>query len=409
MSRTPLRKASYLALSLTVMASVAACSRSDKTSSDNGPIVIGSTLPLSGPLSVLGDLIRTGEQQAIDEVNADGGVTVNGVKRKVELVVLDNATDPNEVTRQATALVQDEGAVALVGSVTPPLSISLSSVGERLKVPTLVTNTPILSWQAGNPDGWNYAWDAYVDEAQQTQLDFEAAALADTNQKVALFTDTEDDGVTMGDLWETEAEAAGFTVVYRADFPVGTTNFAQYIEEAKAAGAESVFGIMIPPDAIALWKQMKALDYSPKVMTCQKCSHTSAWPDAVGPLAEGTMQFGWWAPDLGYADSEHIEDLWGDTIPLVDLQTVAINYGLTKILLDAIGRADTATPEDINRALADTNLDTSLGKVTFDDDNTFRMPAFMNQWQGSDVARVFPTGEGAADMIAPMPGFIDQG
>jgi branched-chain amino acid transport system substrate-binding protein len=407
---------------LTHMASVAAllvavggtvgCGGSSTSSADSkssegsasGTITIGSTLPLTGPLAPLGNLVKTGTEQAVADANADGGIRVGDGKRKVKLVILDNKTDPNQVTEQARTLITQDKAVALVGSVTPPLAIPLSNVVERSRVPAVISNTPVLAWQAGNPNGWHYAWDVYTNEQQFTALDFQSAALVNTNKKVALFTDTEDDGVVIGKLWTQEAPKYGFKIAYRAQFPVGTTDFGQYIKKAKAAGADVMLAIMIPPDAIALWKQMKALGWAPKIASCQKCSHTAAWPQALGPLAAGAMQMGWWDPGMGHPGTDRIQELFKN-VKLIDRQHIAANYAITKVLLDAISRAGSSDPAKINEALRTTNLDTVLGPIKFDDKNTSTLKAFMNQWQGSDVKRIYPPGDGAAAPVSPMPGF----
>lgn len=370
------------------------------------PIVIGSTLPLSGPLATLGQIVATANKQAVAEANQKGGIVIGGTKHTVKLVVLDNKSDPNQVTQQARRLVLDEHAVALLGSFTPPLSIPLSNVAEQLKVPALFTNTPVLAWQSANKAGWKYAWDAFVNEAQQTTIDYEAARLANTNKRVALFTDTEEDGFVFGKLWEQEAARYGFTVVYRAKFPPLTVDYSQYIEQAKAANADVLFSIMIPPDGIALFKQAKGLGWSPKVASCEKCSHTRAWPPALGELGQGTVMFGWWAPDFGYLDTAHIMALWGKKYGLTtDLETAATNYGLAKVLLNAIRRADSTVPAKINAALATTNENSAAGHVKFDRKHTFTIKAFARQWQGNRQVRIWPTGKGAAKMIAPLPGF----
>src|ERR1700722_14500861 len=208
---------------------------------DAKPIVIGSTLPLTGPLQSLGAIVREANEQAIADANSAGGIELGGVKHKIEYKVLDNQSNPNLVTQQARTLVLEQNAVALLGSFTPPLSIPLSNVAEQLRVPAIFTNTPIEGWQAANPKGWTYAWDIFVAEPQMTALEYDAASLAQTNKKVALFTDTEDDGVVFGDLWAKEAAKRGFEIVYHAKFPIGTSDFGQFIQAAKSANADLVF------------------------------------------------------------------------------------------------------------------------------------------------------------------------
>ena len=199
----------------------------------------------------------------------------------LKLVVKDNKSDPTVVTSAAKSLINDDKAVALLGSVTPPLTIPFSVVADSEQIPAISTLTPTLAWKGANASGWKYSYDVFVDETEQTLANFKASDLVTTNKKVALFTDTEEDGKAMGGLWEKQAPAAGYTVVYRAEFPVGTTDFSQFVQKAKASGAEVMIAQVIPPDAAALWKQMKSLGYAPKTAWPEK-GGTTSFPQAVG-------------------------------------------------------------------------------------------------------------------------------
>src|SRR5258708_4711556 len=178
-------------------------------------------------------ILKAGYQAAVDDANAAGGVKVNGTQAKIQLVVLDNASDPKTASSQATTLYLQDNAVALLGPFTPPLTISVSNVAERLKRPLIATATPVEAWLAGRPTGWQYSWDVFFDENQQTNLVFQTANLTTTNKRVALFTDTEQDG---------------YTIVYHAVFPVGATNFSSQIAAAKAANAQVLISQMISTD-----------------------------------------------------------------------------------------------------------------------------------------------------------------
>ena len=146
------------------------------------PIVIGASLPLTGPLEAFGTSLNTGYQQAVDEVNAAGGLSVGGQQRLIELVVQDNQTSPDLAGEQVRNIVLDDGAVALLGPATPPLSIPVSVVAEQLEVPTVITITPIRAWQGANETGWNWSWDVFFDELQMTQTQFQASDLVEDQQ-----------------------------------------------------------------------------------------------------------------------------------------------------------------------------------------------------------------------------------
>ena len=58
-------------------------------------IVIGASLPLSGPLAGFGSFQQWGYKRAVDEVNKAGGITVDGQRGLVKLIIRDDKTDPN--------------------------------------------------------------------------------------------------------------------------------------------------------------------------------------------------------------------------------------------------------------------------------------------------------------------------
>ena len=115
-----------------------------------------------------------------------------------------------------------------------------------------------------------------------TKLQFDVADTVNTNKKVELFTDTEQDGQVIGALWSQNAPEMGYKDVYHATFPVGTTDFSSFINKAKASGAQIVTTQMVPPDGVALWKQMKSLGYVPKLAFCEKCGNNGGWGQSPG-------------------------------------------------------------------------------------------------------------------------------
>src|SRR5258707_5335732 len=140
--------------------SIAACGGSGggTTSTQTATIPIGATLPLSGALASVGVILKAAYQQAVNDANAAGGIAFNGGKAKINLILLDNASDPNTATSQATTLYLKDNAVALLGPFTPPLTIAVAQVAERLQRPFISTVTPIEAWLSGRPAGYKYSW-----------------------------------------------------------------------------------------------------------------------------------------------------------------------------------------------------------------------------------------------------------
>jgi branched-chain amino acid transport system substrate-binding protein len=375
----------------------------DRASADE--IVIGATIPLTGGLAAFGGQEKIADTLLVNEVNAKGGITIDGAKKKVKLVILDSKSDPNLTTTQARTLVLQNHAIALFGTIAPPLVIPLSAVADQLKIP-MTHHTPIQAWLGGRTSGWKYSWDVFFYEPQMTTTQFRAANLVKTNKKVVLFTDTEPDGVVMGGLWASTAPKFGYKIVAHEKFPVGTTDFSSYIQDAKSAGAEVLIAQMIPPDAIALWKQMKAGGYQPQVAVCEKCSYNSGWGTALGKLANGTMVADIWSPVYKYPDWQKLlatkSKFGGKMSPGVS--GVAMSYSVGKVLLDAIAKAGSTDGSKINAAIAATNAVYPTGRVKFNAKHYSAIPAVQTQWQNGGTVIVWPKLKGGGKLEAPVPG-----
>lgn len=373
---------------------------------DSGPIVVGASLPLTGSLAVYGPLIRMGYQQAMDEVNRNGGLKIGGNRREISLHVLDNQSDSSMAGEQARTLVLRDNAVALLGAASPPLNNPLSVVADELKRPLVMSFVPIQNWLSSRPSGWHYAWDMFFDESHACNVMYRASNLVKTSRRVALFTDTEPDGVVMGGLCTQKAPKFGYKIVYHASFAVGTTDFSGQVAAARAAHAQVLLANMTPPDAIALWKQMKAVGYQPRIAFCGKGANNGGWRRALGPVAEGTMTADWWSPSMGFPQSRRFVSRYakqfGGRTP--DLSSIVAAYSVARVLFDALVTARSTDPEAVNTALARTHKTYPLGPISFGPNHAHALVYLMVQWHGVNTVRVFPTGQGAARIEAPPRG-----
>jgi branched-chain amino acid transport system substrate-binding protein len=404
--RTTCNVARSILSCLLLALSIAACGGSaNGGATSTQMIVIGATLPLSGALASVGVILKAGYQAAVDDANATGAVKINGTSAKIKLVILDDASDPNTASSQATTLFLKDNAVALLGPFTPPLVIAVSDVAERLKRPLITSVAPIEAWLSGRPSGWQYSWDVFFDENQQTKLIFQAANLTTTNKRVALFTDTEQDGVVMGGLWEQTAPQFGYQIVSRARFPVGTTNFSSQIAAAKAANADVLITQMVPPDAVALWKQMKSLGYHPKIAEGEKGAATTTWLQGLGSVGEGVLISNFWSRALNYpGDSTLItKSQKAGFSATIEIAGFIMGYSLTQVLFDAINSTNSTDPATLNTAIGKTNKTYGAGPIKFATNHADAIPAILLQWQNGNTVQVYPQVAGAT-LEAPTPG-----
>ncbi|MFD0636691.1 ABC transporter substrate-binding protein [Catenulispora yoronensis] len=187
--------------------------------------------------------------------------------------------------------------------------------------------------------------------------------------------------------------AAGLQVVGDYSFPVGTTDFSSFIDDAKSKGAQLVAGQMVPPDGIALWKQMKALGFQPDAAFVAKAAAGNSWPKALGPIAEGTLSDAFWSPGTGLANSQALMGTLGKQYPgnMSDLNIAVLGYTVAAIVTDGIKSAGSTDPAKLNAAIGKTDADYPLGHIKFGDKHTAATPFLLTQWQNNDTVLIVPS------------------
>lgn len=83
---------------------------------EDGYLVIGSVEPLSGIGTALGAPNYNGKQIAVDEINAGGGLLIDGKKIKIKLISYDDQTKPEQGVPLFRKLAESDKALVITGS-----------------------------------------------------------------------------------------------------------------------------------------------------------------------------------------------------------------------------------------------------------------------------------------------------
>jgi ABC-type branched-subunit amino acid transport system substrate-binding protein len=94
-------------------------------------LVLGQSLPLSGPAFPIANRVLTGAKVLVDRINASGGV--HG--RLIELVTLDDHGDPRRTADNVRALVRQHGALALLNCLGERACAAAAEASRGLAVP----------------------------------------------------------------------------------------------------------------------------------------------------------------------------------------------------------------------------------------------------------------------------------
>lgn len=377
-----LRAAAAVSGLLLVAGCAGNASSSTAGSGNSGPIVIGASMQLSGSVNLASTL--SGYQMKINEVNQAGGLDVSGTRRKIELKVLDNRGDTSTMIQQVRQLVLNDNVNALLGSCCQQ-NIDMSAQADALKVPLVIVDLPVEL----RPAGKGYTWDAFESLVDQANEFYQLADTVSTNKKTLIVTNNDGQGLATAKLWAGLGKQAGYTAAATKAVPAGTTDFSNVIAAGKSAGAQILIAAMTPPDCFAMWKQMHALGYKPKLGIGLQCAQTPGW-GSLGGLGNGALVALNWSKTAGLPHAQQVVQQYQAKYPsLTDLESVAGGYEAADILLAAIKKAGSDKPQAINKALAATNLTSTLGPVTFQH-NIHKTPSFLGQWENGNISQVWP-------------------
>lgn len=367
-------------------------------------IVIGASLPLSGPLAGFGNYQKWGYETAVNDVNKAGGINIGGKKMPVKLVIRDDKTDPSVVASNTETLISRDNAVVMLGSCTPALVNAGALVAERRKVPLVAGCDPLGAFKSVRK--WQYAWVMFFDEGDLATAGFKMMAEygLQTNKKVAILADNGPDGqVVGGKIWPETAKAGGYEVTQNSSFPVDTQQFTTMIAQAKATGADVVLVDAIPPQAIAMRKQMAAAGYNPKLLVMEKGGEPEQFAQALGKLSDGILVGGYWDPSFPYPGAAELGKRFETETKQTQSQHIADSHAAAQVLLDAIAAAGSLDREKINAAIGKTNKSYVIGPVKFDAANTSAIPITVMQWQSGKAMVVWPKDRANGKLIFPLP------
>lgn len=126
-----------IASSLSLLAAACAAEEGSSDAGDSDVIRIGANYELFGPAQALGTAYKNAIEIAAEDINEEG--VLDG--RKIELIIRDNKSDPDQAVQVANDLIKNEGIVAMVGPGTSPTSVPTTVVAEREQIPMISTGS----------------------------------------------------------------------------------------------------------------------------------------------------------------------------------------------------------------------------------------------------------------------------
>jgi branched-chain amino acid transport system substrate-binding protein len=358
-------------------------------------IKIGYVSPQTGPLAPFGEA----DKWVIDQMKSafKSGLTVQGKKYDVEILLKDSQSSPNRAGEVANDLVLKDKVTLMLTAGTPETANPVCDVCELNEVPCISSVVPWQPWffgRKGDPaKGFNYTYHIFwglEDVIANFTNGWKSVA---TNKKVGGLFPNDGDGNAWGDKelgFPKPLAAMGFTLTDPGRFQNGTQDFSAQIAAFKKEGVEIVTGVVIPPDAKTFLTQAAQQGFKPKVITLGKALLFPGAIEALGEQGYGLSTEVWWSPSHPFTSSltqqsaKALADAYESGTKKQWTQPIGFAHALFEVAADALKRSKSVAAKDVRDAVAATSMSSVVGPVKWGGQGPFKnvskTPLVLGQW-----------------------------
>jgi len=363
------------------------------------PVNIGALYPSTGSMAQIGQACVAAAKLAVDMVNAGGGIKSLG-GAQLNLVLSDVQSDTTVTRTETERLISGNKLSAIHGCYASALTLIASEVCERAKVPIITGSS---SDQLNK--GRRFTFTPFARASQFAKAQLQMARLVGDKPKAAVIFENTAFGTSTSNGLKELAPGEGVEIVMFEPYSAGFTDAGPLINKVKASGANALFSVSYLNDLILIVRTVKQVGLNVAINGGSGGFVVPDFYKNVGKLADGLLGVAHWNHDVS-ADAQSVnaayKKLTGDFI----FEYAGGLVAKTFMLADALERAASPDPEKVRDALA--TLDVSKGyaamapggRVKFGPDgkNIYGHPVGV-QWQGGDLASVFPKEDARAPLL----------
>jgi len=249
-------------------------------------IKIGVAGPITGANAAFGAQLKNGVEQAVEDINAAGGI--NG--QKLQMVVGDDVADPKQGVSVANKFVS-EGVKMVVGHFNSGVSIPASDIYEEAGI---VQITPASTNPKFTDSG---KWNTFRTCGRDDQQGLVAGTYLANNfkgKKVAIVHDKTPYGKGLADETQKAMNAKGLKEVLYEGVNTGEKDYTALVSKLKQQNVDVVYFGGLHTEAGLIIRQMRDQGLQAPMMSGDGIV-SAEFVSIAGPGAEGTLMT--FAPD----------------------------------------------------------------------------------------------------------------
>ena len=378
---------------------------SAKQNSCDDPILIGTTISMSGPLATLTGNWDKMTQVFADEINKTGGVMMSSCGKRVPIkfVVYDDQGNPATGVSLHERMATVDNVDVFAGTDWTFVVMPVSTVAEKHKIPIVGGNvaTPA-AFERGLKYFWSvpypmtYNWDAnYFDMLKNVEP-----------KPKTMFWITQDNPVfkSVRDFWAKRYEEIGIKVVGDETFPNDLKDFSSVVLKVRSARPDIVYinsfdNVATPLITQLRQQRVRMMGLHFPIVSLELGRQTKA----SGGI-EGITGVVGWIPGVKSEFGDFMKTVLDKAgVNVFESATVMPRFTSYLVMIQALERAGAVDREKVREALFKGTFRGPTGPINFDEKGQPDTRTLITQNQDGNVVVVWPPNLSTGKLKWPAP------
>ncbi|MCC6485288.1 MAG: ABC transporter substrate-binding protein [Armatimonadetes bacterium] len=308
--------------------------------------VVGVYLALTGKQADFGITTRQGVELAAEEINSRQGI--NG--KKLKFVFEDDRGDPAEARTAVSKLIDQEGAVAILGDVASKNSIAAGQVCQQREIPMISPSSTNPRVTQDRPYVFRVC---FIDPFQGYVMAKFAADNLKVHTAAVLWDNSQDYSVGLAKVFLQEFPKMGGKIVAQVNYQSDDQDFSSQLTKIRAANPDVIYVPGYYSEVALIARKARELGIKVPLLG------GDGWTSPTLVQRSGGALYGSYMSDHYSAESEkpavkQFVEAFKAKFHTEPNSLAALGYDATWILADAMKRAGDFKPKDIRDQIAAT-------------------------------------------------------
>ncbi|MDT4979444.1 MAG: branched-chain amino acid transport system substrate-binding protein [Pseudonocardiales bacterium] len=369
---------------------LAACSSSNSGSSGNtsGPLKIGMSLPLTGPVADVSKSGYEGYRLWASQVNASGGL----IGRQVTLKVLDDGFQPAQSGSNYTRLITQDKVDLLLGTFSSLLNAPDSAIAARQGMLYIEPSGGAATLFTRGFKNLFFAQPATTTDLPNQFVEWVTSLPADQRPKTAAYVTQDDPSASPAvAIFKTKLEALGIRTVYNETYAPEESNFDTIAAAVSHASPELVIHGAVATDGVQFVRSLEKVSFSPKMLFQTKSPSDETYPSAIGTKnAQAVFTSVAWSPQAKYPGNAEFVAAYTKMFGHAPSEDAANSYTAGQVLAAAVKAVGRIDQKALAEWLHSHTVDTIVGPLKWDSTGVPQGTMLLAQWQNGTLQIVAP-------------------